>query len=438
MAPSALRRRVLLSGTMLAAAVGYGRRAYGACAPAVAPNYQCSGANVTTQFINANNASVSTVAGFSVNTPVTSPSITITGNGALSYTDTNASPLTTGAGTALDVRSLGDFAATPGSVTIASNGALIGSFFGIYTRNSGTGALTITANGDVTGATFNGIDARNTVNGTAISVTTGVGSTVGGTTGIFTRNYGTGALTITANGDVTGTTGLGILAQNLNANGTAVSVTTATGSTVSGSTFGIYSRNNGTGALTIITVNGTVTANKGIHIDTGVATVTVAGTVTGGGGTAIDFANAVANRLELVTGAVINGNVLGGTGTDTLGLSGTGSGSFNVVQLSSFEAGQKTGSGAWTLTGTNAGIGTFAVSGGTLAVNGSLASTAMTVNAGGTLGGIGTVGNTQVNAGGTFAPGSGTPGSSMTVSGTLGFNAASTFAVNVNPTTASF
>jgi hypothetical protein len=59
MTPSALRRRVLLSGTMLAAAaVGYGRRAYGACAPTVAPNYQCSGANVTTQTIAAaNNAS---------------------------------------------------------------------------------------------------------------------------------------------------------------------------------------------------------------------------------------------------------------------------------------------------------------------------------------------------------------------------------------------
>src|SRR5664279_1739222 len=99
MTPSALRRRVLLSGTMLAAAaVGYGRRAYGAvgCVPTVAPNYQCSGAAVTTQTITANNASVSTVAGFSVNTPAGN-AITISGDGALSYTDTNASPLTAAA-----------------------------------------------------------------------------------------------------------------------------------------------------------------------------------------------------------------------------------------------------------------------------------------------------------------------------------------------------
>jgi uncharacterized protein with beta-barrel porin domain len=168
------------------------------------------------------------------------------------------------------------------------------------------------------------------------------------------------------------------------------------------------------------------------------ATVTVAGTVNGGASGAINFDQfaAFANRLELVTGAVINGNVRGGRGTDTLGLSGTGSGSFNVGQLVSFEAGQKTGSGTWTLTGTNAGITTFSVGGGTLVVNGSLSNAAFTVS-GGALGGTGTVGNTLVS-GGTFAPGSGTPGSSMTVNGTLGLNAASTYAINVNPTTSSF
>jgi hypothetical protein len=149
-----------------------------------------------------------------------------------------------------------------------------------------------------------------------------------------------------------------------------------------------------------------------------------------------DQVSAFANRLELVTGAVINGNVLGGTGIDTLGLSGTGSGSFNVAQLSSFEAGEKTGSGTWTLTGTNTGITTFSVGGGMLFVNGSLSNAAFTVS-GGTLGGTGTVGNTSI-AGGTFAPGSGTAGSLMTVNGTLGFNAASIYAINLNATASSF
>jgi uncharacterized protein with beta-barrel porin domain len=648
---------------LVTAVAGYGRRAYGAvgCVPAVAPNYQCSGANVTTQTITANNASVSTVAGFSVNTPAGN-AITITGDGALSYTDTNASPLTAAAGSALIVNSLGDFGA-PGSITINTNGVLSGSGngksgigaynsgsgavtvtangnvtasngfngiginafnantasttlrvttaagttvsggTGVLGSNYGTGALTVTANGNVTGITNSGINLTNY--GTNLTVTTGAGTTVsggafgitasnqigstgavtitangnvtgtansgisaqnrtgtdltvttaagttvsGGAYGILARNNGTGAVTITANGDVTGTSGSGIYAHNANVHstdltvttaagttvsgggnggifagnsgtgaltitangnvtgtsargisfsnsGTDVTVTTGAGTTVSGATGGIGGRNFGTGALTI-TANGNVTGtgagssgisvvnygtNLSVTIGAGAtvsgsadginvrnlgtgptaitvaatgtvsgtsgfgiraqgspANVTVAGTVNGGAGGAIQFdqAGAFANRLDLVTGAVINGNVLGGPGTDTLGLSGTGSGSFNVAQLVSFEAGQKTGSGSWTLTGANTGITAFSVGAGTLFVNGSLSNAAFTVS-GGTLGGTGTVGNTQINAGATFAPGSGTPGSFMTVNGTLGLNAAATYLVNVNPTTASF
>src|SRR5690242_2813687 len=114
MLPSALRRRALLSSTMLmAAAVGYGRRAYAACVNSGGSTYQCSGASGA-QTINANNPAVSTLPGFSVTTG--GNGITITGDGALSYTDTNASPLTAG-GTALNMYSLGDFAGTPGSIT---------------------------------------------------------------------------------------------------------------------------------------------------------------------------------------------------------------------------------------------------------------------------------------------------------------------------------
>ena len=110
-----------------------------------------------------------------------------------------------------------------------------------------------------------------------------------------------------------------------------------------------------------------------------------------------------------MTGAVINGNVLGGTGTDTLGLSGAGSGSFNVAQLDLFEAGEKTGSGSWTLTGANAGIGTFAVNGGTLVVNGSLATSSADRQRRRHARRHRHGRQHQVIAGGTFAPGTARP-----------------------------
>jgi uncharacterized protein with beta-barrel porin domain len=94
--------------------------------------------------------------------------------------------------------------------------------------------------------------------------------------------------------------------------------------------------------------------------------------------------------------------------------------------------------GTETLTGSIGYSGATTINGGTLVVNSSLASSSgTTVNAGGTLAGTGAVGNTSIT-GGTLAPGSGTPGSSLTVFGVLGFTAASTYAVNINPTTSSF
>jgi hypothetical protein len=180
MSSGALRRRALLSGTMLAAAVvGYGRRAYAACVNTGGSTYQCSGAETTTQTISANNAAVSTLAGFSVNAAAGN-AITITGDGALSYTDPNASPLTA-PGTALYVKSTGDDVGTgtPGSITIDTSGALSGGSNGIYARNYGTGTLIIIANGDVTGTT-RGIDAKNSSSGTDLSVTTGMGTAVSG------------------------------------------------------------------------------------------------------------------------------------------------------------------------------------------------------------------------------------------------------------------
>ncbi|MBI5129614.1 MAG: autotransporter domain-containing protein [Rhodopseudomonas palustris] len=90
--------------------------------------------------------------------------------------------------------------------------------------------------------------------------------------------------------------------------------------------------------------------------------------------------------------------------------------------------------GHQTLSGINTYLGATTVNGGTLSVNGSIATSSLTtVNAGGTLGGTGTVGNTTIN-GGTLAPGNSI--GTLNVSGNLVFTAASSYMVEVSPTSA--
>jgi autotransporter-associated beta strand protein len=121
------------------------------------------------------------------------------------------------------------------------------------------------------------------------------------------------------------------------------------------------------------------------------------------------------NQSTNVTGVIADGGSHSGTGASLV----------------------KVGTGTMILSDVNTYTGATSVNAGTLSVNGSIVSSSgVTVNAGGTLAGTGIVPNTSI-VGGTFAPGSGTPGTSTTVTGTLGFDAASTYAVNVSPSTAS-
>ena len=93
----------------------------------------------------------------------------------------------------------------------------------------------------------------------------------------------------------------------------------------------------------------------------------------------------------------------------------------------------KTGAGMLTLSGTNTYIGPTTVSGGTLSVNGSIAGSAVTVAAGGMLGGNGTVGPTTIS-GGTLAPGNSI--GTLAIAGNLAFTAGSAYAVEVSPSNA--
>lgn len=116
------------------------------------------------------------------------------------------------------------------------------------------------------------------------------------------------------------------------------------------------------------------------------------------------------NESTTVNGVIADGGVAGGSGGSLV----------------------KVGSGTLTLAGINTYTGATTVSAGRLAVNGSIASSVLTtVEAGGTLGGNGTVGNTRID-GGTLAPGNSID--TLTVKGNLTMTAASTYLVEVDPT----
>ncbi len=184
------------------------------------------------------------------------------------------------------------------------------------------------------------------------------------------------------------------------------------------------------------------TDGTGILVGGGTGTVFNSGTINATTGfAAIEFCGCGAgNVLTLGPGSVINGLVLG-TGTDTFQLGGTGKDTFNLSligpgqQYDGFTTFNKVDSSNWTVVGT--GAQDWNVLGGTLTVNGTI-NGAVTVNAGGALAGIGTVGDTTISGGGIFVPGNGTPGSSITVAGNLALQSGALYLVQLNSVTSTF
>nr|WP_249803359.1 autotransporter domain-containing protein [Bradyrhizobium sp. 21] len=188
------------------------------------------------------------------------------------------------------------------------------------------------------------------------------------------------------------------------------------------------------GATNQIVNTGTITVGfNGIGISvSGGADVFNSGTINAATGfAAVEFCICGPNSLTLGPGSIINGLVLG-TGTDTFQLGGIGKDTFNLdligagLQYDGFSTFNKIDSSTWTVTGI--GNQDWNVLGGTLMLAGTINGN-VAVAAGGTFGGVGTVGNIVVN-GGTLAPGN--PTGTLTVSGNLTFTTASSYMVQVS------
>jgi uncharacterized protein with beta-barrel porin domain len=319
--------------------------------------------------------------------------------------------------------------------------------------NGGAGgdsnATAFTANGG--GGGDGGIGTYFTGAGATLTVNSG-GSITGGNGG----NGGAGANVNNANGagGNGGAGGIGVVFSN---GGTLVNFGTIAGG--NGGNFGVGGSGGGTpgangstgiGGVGVFGINVTV-------IDAGTIIAGFPGN-SGARADAITFTGG-SNTLQLQPGYNIVGNVVG-TGGDAFQLGGSGSSNFSLSSFGSTQQYQGFATfsvvgGNWTLTGTNTTAVPFSVSNATATVNGTLNDSSATVNAGGVLvvngslsdptinsGGIltgtGTVGPTQINSGGTFAPGNGTPGTSMTINGSLAFASGALYVVNLNPTTSSF
>src|SRR5208282_5137176 len=97
--------------------------------------------------------------------------------------------------------------------------------------------------------------------------------------------------------------------------------------------------------------------------------------------------------------------------------------------------------GSTMVEGVNAYTGSTTINGGTLDLIGSITnSSSVTVNTGGALTGTGLVDPPTVTiaSGPTFAPGSGTPGTSMPIAGNLAFQSGALYVIYLNPTTSTF
>jgi uncharacterized protein with beta-barrel porin domain len=323
---------------------------------------------------------------------------------------------------------------------------------GIDFASNNTSMVTVTnkSTGVITGDA-NGINANSAVvynYGTISAPTAGSGGNGISANTLVLTNYASGLVT----GDGFGVTGSQTPNLTITNFGT-ISATGIGGTGVQGFVVNIVNSgtisavSGGTALNAISMTSGSVTNNAGGLIisdfvaigASGNTSIFNAGTITGNGGAAISFSGG-GNTLTLGPGFVINGTAHG-FGADTFQLGGTGTDTLNAglfaTQFSGYATFNKIGSSTWTLTGTNATAMPWTISGGTLYVDGSLANATMTASAGGTLGGIGTVGTTAI-AGGTLAPGdaSGNVFGPLTVQGNLSFTAASTYMIQVSPANA--
>jgi autotransporter-associated beta strand protein len=286
--------------------------------------------------------------------------------------------------------------ATGGTI---DNNAAVFTYAGVI---SGPGGMTITNSGGSGGTIFTNTNTY--TGGTTINHNAVLEIGFGGTTGSIVGNVlDNGSLafgradTLTFAGMISGAGGVGQFGS-----GTLV----------------LTGANSYTGGTSI--VFGTLTVGNNNALGTG--------TLAMAAGTTLSFLNT--GNFNIANPIAITGDPTftppSGTRQTLSGVISDGS-SPGTVEIS--------GAGTLVLAATNTYTGATNVNSGVLDVTGSIATSSLTtVSNGAMLIGTGTLGNTQINSGGTFAPGAaGAPGTSMTVAGNLAFQSGAIYLVQINP-----
>ncbi|MBR0763530.1 VCBS domain-containing protein [Bradyrhizobium japonicum] len=321
------------------------------------------------------------------------------------FTVTGDADINSGKGDALDFTASGGTIGHRGNIILTPSGTLTGATNGIVVTQNGIGDVSLTTSGDITGQTGNGIVLHDGANG-AGDITATIGGGVSGAVGLDIVSHGNGAVTVTNNGHITGTTSFGINVDQDDAGATGSTHITNTGSVAGADGVAAISiQENGTGTATIDNSGTIGTADAGSVTSSTYAIVETGGEITinntGHINGNISVATATFNNNAGGTWTVAGSGVFGDASSivnhgdiDLHGasISGTGLSIANYATIGSW--------GTASISGTITNTGTIEVHGGDLTLFGSLSGTgSVTVDAGALLTLEGTVSQTITLAG---------------------------------------